>query len=250
MRILLINVVLACCLLALSGCFHEAVQPHRHVVFLIDESASIEPASEQEAFKAITNAMLRAHRGDAFSVIPITGDAEADVPGRILRLQCPFHREAYDQDLTRFRGQVRRSMQEFQAKALAHRGRRTDILGTIPVAAQEYDSDQPGTQQVLIIMSDFIQDDGVMDFAMSPALCNVVTANAFARRLAQGRHLPQPMHVFLGSLRSTDVKHLGQERRAPIVAFWKEYFAAIGGKTKFVVDGPSVTATYATAPAK
>jgi len=132
--------------------------------------------------------------------------------------------------------------QRLQTKVLAHPDRRTDIRSTIQVAAQEYALDEPGIERVLIVLSDSPQDDGAMNFAASPSLQNIDSAKTRARQLANSQHLPQPMHVFLGSLRSNEIKQLGRERRAAIIAFWKEYFSAMGSTPAFVVDGPSVVA--------
>jgi hypothetical protein len=50
-----------------------------------------------------------------------------------------------------------------QEAAIAHPGPKTDILGSLALAEQELDA-QPTSSQILIVLSDFLQDDGEIDF--------------------------------------------------------------------------------------
>ena len=74
-----------------------------HLVYLVDISASIKPRALKDAFRAIRIEAARLQRGDRISVIPITGDAENDAQGRILRMTVPEKRQPYNQDLVQFR---------------------------------------------------------------------------------------------------------------------------------------------------
>ncbi len=97
--------------------------------------------------------------------------------------------------------------------------------------------------RVLIVLSDFLEDDGARDFATSRELRNAAAAKTLARELAHGQHLPPSVRVFLGSLRSTELKHLGRQCWVAIIVFWEEYFSALGSEPAFAVDGPHVAAT-------
>ncbi|HVB35576.1 MAG TPA: hypothetical protein VNJ52_14570 [Patescibacteria group bacterium] len=55
-------------------------------VVLIDTSLSVTPRAERAALKAVGDRITRMGRGDRLILIPITGDAQNDVGGRILRL--------------------------------------------------------------------------------------------------------------------------------------------------------------------
>src|SRR5438445_7648793 len=104
------------------GCSRQPSAPPVHTVFLLDVSASIVKSAEQEAFQAVTEAISRSQRGDTVSVIPITGDADAEAQGQILRFRVPAVRQAYDQDLKRFAQTAKQSLESAQAKAVSSRG--------------------------------------------------------------------------------------------------------------------------------
>src|SRR5258706_6751948 len=93
------------------GCHRQPDTRNRHLVFLIDVSASIDKQAQQQAFEAVLKTIREANRGDAISVIPITGDAETQAQGSILRLRVPENRSAYDQDLQNFADQTARSLE-------------------------------------------------------------------------------------------------------------------------------------------
>src|SRR5205823_1994569 len=127
-------------LLLAAGLFGCGQQPEaRHVVILIDVSESIDRTALEQAFKAIDDLVGRLHRGDRIAVIPILGDAQAEASGRITRFQVPTNRQAYDSDLHKFRLGLGASLKEMQAKAVAHPGRKTDILGSVALAGQEFE---------------------------------------------------------------------------------------------------------------
>jgi hypothetical protein len=143
------------------GCSRQ--QQSRHIVILPDVSGSIERDSLQQAFKAIDEMVGHLQRGDRITVIPILGDAQAEASGRIIRFEVPNKRTAYDADLRSFRSQLSASLQQMQEAAIAHPGPKTDILGSLALAEQELDA-QPTSSQILIVLSDFLQDDGEIDF--------------------------------------------------------------------------------------
>jgi hypothetical protein len=233
----------------LSGCSREPDPPHHHLVILIDVSASIDPSAEEEAFRAIEDAVSRLPRGDAVTIVPITGDADTQVEGRALRFHAPTVREAYDQDRKRFSTLVHRSLGDAKGAALAHPGAMTDILGTVQVASEEFAFDPPGTEHNLVVLSDFIHQDQSMNFTNTPMLVNITCAKVLADRLSQGTRLSLT-RVFLGSLRSTDLWKLDRERREAIKEFWHQYFAATGCEPIFAVDGPALMREFLSSPPK
>src|SRR5207244_3023513 len=122
--------------LATATCERKAA-PLRQIISLIDVSASIEPQAQQSAFHAIENIISTLRRGESLVVIPITGDAGNESQGRILRIEVPKRREAYDQDLRSAASDLRHSLEETKAAAMHDPGARTDILGALRLAAQE-----------------------------------------------------------------------------------------------------------------
>src|ERR1700728_1745153 len=86
-------------LILLAGCSHPVPKVR---IDVLDTSLSITPRAEHAAENAILDKISRLGRGDRLIVIPITGDAQNDAGGRILRLVAPSERQAYDNDLRRF----------------------------------------------------------------------------------------------------------------------------------------------------
>ncbi len=240
MRAITFLLIVAICFAGCLSCHRNPGASPSHIVFLIDVSASIEKTAEQEAFRAIADTITRARRGTLITVIPITGDAQTEVQGKILHVRPPSRREAYDQDRIRFAGQVKSLLERVQADALAHPGGKTDILGTIDVAGEEFAIDAPGTARVLVILSDFLQDDDALNFSAHDAMRSPACAQVLARQLARDKHLADGVRVFLGLLSSTDLKRLDHQRREAIQAFWREYFVADGSKPTTFTDGPAM----------
>ena len=64
--------------------------------------------------------------------------------------------------------------------ALAHPSLRTDILGTLDLAGEEFAADAENDRQqphrALVILSDFIEDEDTYRFAFDPAMDSNVDA--------------------------------------------------------------------------
>jgi len=150
---ILIAFVLA---VALLGC---GKREPRHIVIMPDVSGSIDRESLEQAFKAVDELASRLQRGDRLTIIPILGDAEAEASGRILRFEVPANRQAYDTDLRNFRSKLDYSLKTMEANAIAHPGAKTDILGSITLAEQEFEAADSKSYKVLLILSDFIEED-------------------------------------------------------------------------------------------
>jgi len=94
------------------------------------------------------------------------------------------------------------------------------------VARQEFDASPPGNYRSLIVMSDYLQDDGVYCFTSDKALADVVTAQALADHLQKEHAFAlRDVHVFLEAIQSKDLRSLGPNRQHTVWAFWKTYFA-------------------------
>jgi hypothetical protein len=160
----------------LAGCSHTVPKV---TVDLLDTSLSITPRAEHAAQDAILGQISRMGRGDHLILIPITGDAENDAGGRILRLTAPTQRQAYDNDLRRFQADAKKQYAAWLASLDPHQ-MRTDILGTLDVARQEFAAVLKDSDRRLIVLSDFLEDDPASRFVASPQLANPARARTLA----------------------------------------------------------------------
>ena len=222
---------------ALLGC---GKREPKHFVILPDVSGSIDRESLEQAFKAIDELAGHLQRGDRLTIIPILGDAEAEASGHILRFEVPVNRQAYDADLHDFRAKLSFSLKEMQARALTHPGSKTDILGSIQLAEQEFEALPDKSARLLLVLSDFIEEDE-FDFKKDDHLKSSATARDFATKSLKGRPIDfQRTRVYLGLLRSTEYANLSIRRRKAIRDFWIEYCHANGAQPKFIFDGPGL----------
>ena len=214
--------LLACSVIVtivLGGC-NSAKQLPREIVFVPDISQSIEADAERQMFVTIEDIASRLHRGDTLTIIPITGDAESELQGRILHYAVPRaeDRQAYDGDLRKLDEQIRDDLARLQADALAHPGKHTDILGSIRVAAKVF-SDR-GTDKRLVVLSDFIQDDDQYKFNTDRRLDNPKVAVIAAGKIASEFSVPPSIRVVLGRMKSSEFARLPLDRRRAVDAFW------------------------------
>jgi hypothetical protein len=231
------NILVAMVLVtALLGCSR---QPEKHhIMIMLDVSGSIEPQAETEVFKALDDLVSHLKRGDKITIIPILGDAQSEVSGRILRFEVPTNRQAYDSDLRHFTDKLRNSMKELKSSTIKHPGSKTDILGSISLAEQEFQSAPRSSKSLLIVLSDFIQDDKELDFRKDGRLKNQSGAKEFARQIATRDNFDlRAMPVYLGLLRSREYTDLSRSRRSGIQEFWIGYFTSLNSAPKFASDG-------------
>lgn len=232
-----LRILLLVPLLFLTACTHPAPTA---TVELIDMSLSISPQAEQVALDALKGQISCLGRGDTLILIPITGNAANDAGGRILRLRAPLVRETYDVDLRRFRDGAEKEVAAWGPSVRAEPDR-TDILGALDAARQELASLPSGSARRLIVVSDFLEDDGQYNFVTDPALANPSRARREASRL-------RAMHGFaltgtslcLGRLASLDYGSLAPQRRAAIDAFWQTYLAEDGRAPDIEIDGVGI----------
>ena len=226
-------------LLVLVGCEHRTPQM---TVEVIDTSMSITPRAERAALDAVVGQISRVQRGDRLVLIPITGDAANDAGGRILRLSAPTTRESYDTDLSRFREQAKKQFVAWSASLDRHQSR-TDILGTLDAARQELALGPPGSSKRLIVVSDFLEDDGTYRFVTDGSVATPARARALGVRLrAQHAFAVPGAKLCLGRLESTDYAPLSAQRKEAVNSFWKAYFAGDGKPVEIQFDGAQMLA--------
>ncbi len=206
-------------------------------VELIDTTLSITPRAERAALDAVGAQISHLGRGDQLIVIPITGDAENDAGGHILRLRVPTKREPYDADLRRFQEDARARLAEWSA-SLGLRRSRTDILGTLDVARQELAALPHDVRSRLIVASDFLEDDQEYRFISDHAIGTPESARAAARRAKEQRGFALGgVPICLGRLESTDAGLLPPKRNEAIAAFWAAYLSEAKTGPDIRVDG-------------
>lgn len=225
---------------ALLGC---GKREPRHIIVMPDVSGSIDRQALKQTFKAIDELVGHLQRGDRIAIIPILGDAQAEASGRIIRFEVPKERQAYDADLRDFRLKLETSLEEMESTAVSTPGSKTDILGSVILAQQEFHSYPARTHRMLAILSDFIQEDKTTDFKGDERLANLLTAMAFASRVAERDGIGfEGIQVYLGRLRSHEYACLTERRREAIQAFWTQYFmiSKAVAVSKIVGDGPGL----------
>jgi len=221
-------------LAAVTGCSHRVPIA---TVELIDTSLSITPHAEAAALDAVKDQISSLGRGDALILIPITGDAENDTDGHILRLQAPTTREPYDADLQRFRENAQKQFSAWVATVRAEPNR-TDILGALDAARQEFEALPRGSIRQLVVVSDFIEDDGTYRFTSNRSLVSPTRARALAARLrAEHGFALHGVTLCLGRLESNDFAPLSVARKNAIQAFWAAYFTENGQSPEIRFDG-------------
>lgn len=206
-------------------------------VEVIDTSMSITPRAEHAAQSVVGNQISRMGRGDRLILIPITGDAENDAGGRILRLAAPTERESYDTDLRRFQSEAQKQFVAWAASLDPHQTR-TDILGTLDAARQEFAAVPTGSERRLIIVSDFLEDEPSLRFVSAPQLANVARARALALTLRSERQFALPdVPICLGRLESSDFAPLSPQRKDAVQALWAAYLADKERQPELHFDG-------------
>jgi hypothetical protein len=226
-------------LLLLAGCSHPIPQA---TVEVIDTSLSITPRAEKAALDAVQNQIAHMQRGDILVLIPITGDAVNDAGGRVLRLSAPTERETYDADLRRFRVAAGKQFAAWATSLDKHQSR-TDILGALDAARQELSALPKETNRRLIVVSDFLEDDGSYNFVSSGPLASPARARQLAARLREQHGFTlQGVPLCLGRLESSDFAPLPAQRKEAVQAFWAAYFADKGKLGEIQFDGTGILA--------
>jgi hypothetical protein len=226
-------------LFLLAGCSRRVPQA---TVEVIDTSASITPRAEHAALDAVENQIAHMQRGDSLIIIPITGDAANDAGGRILRLAAPTQRETYDMDLRRSQVTAQKQFAAWVASLDPHQSR-TDILGSLDAARQEFASFPKENNRRLIVVSDFLEDDGTYRFVSANQLTNPSRARELAVRLREQHGFAlQGVSLCLGRLESNDFAPLSAQRKDAVQTFWATYFAEEDKPAEINFDGTGILA--------
>jgi hypothetical protein len=232
------------------------------VAYVIDMTASVDSEAIRQAFAAI-HPLLKSktlQRGDSITIIPITGDTLTESQGKILRIHLPENREVYDSDLVKLASEVEEQLERIQSEATANPYQHSDILGAIDLAAEELATEKGNVRKVIVILSDFIQDDSRFNFNTLRDLANDRAAVVLAKQVAtKSPESPteNPMgtspdsastspvgkfsgtDVYLGMLRSKDLKKMPNARREAVQIFWREYFRYCNAQSVgLAIDGP------------
>ncbi len=224
---------------AFLGC---GKRDHKHFVIMPDISGSIDRQSLEQAFKAIDELTSHLDRGDILTIIPIRGEADAEAPGQIMRFEVPVNRQAYDLGRRQFEARLRIGLENLQRSALRYPGLQTDIFGTISLAQQEIQLDHNSTKDILVILSDFVEEDDDINFNSDQRLTNPNKAKAFATEAAARKSNTdlRGTSVCLGLLRSREYTNLNPSRREAVRVFWTSYFDLLHSRAIFSADGPGL----------
>lgn len=207
--------------------------PQAAFVFVVEATKSVTTEARDEAFAAVERNADVLQRGDGVAVIPLTGDAATEAPGKVFRHRIRTERKAFDADLREAKKTIHEGLERLKNETAAKPFLRTDLLGTLRLAAEE--KPKSGEDKfTLVVLSDMIQDTTELDFKTHPQLANEAAAKKLAISLLKNKaDVWSGMRIFLGQLRSEDLKRLGPERREAIRAFWLEFFRA-GGAAEVV----------------
>jgi hypothetical protein len=100
-------------------------------------------------------------------------------------------------------------------------------------------------KRLLVLLSDFIQEDTEIDFRTDARMQTPASAMKFSQQIAKRDPLDfRGVNVYLGSLRSNEYAHLDKSRRAAVKAFWTGYFSSLNGKSAFASDGTGLLESF------
>lgn len=203
-------------LLVLQGCGHH--RRNLDVVVLIDISASIgDNSARMESVVYAVADKLRG--GDEISVIPICDGSYSASHTPPLHFKVSEKREAFDEQIARFRSQFRKQVQMILDVTPC---KNTAIVETIERSTT---ITQHG-DKVLYIFTDGIEDAGI-SFYKDQRLGSSKQAAKLAEELALvNRHMPDTK-VRLGLIESEDFDKLPRQRGDAIVTFWKTYLSEL-----------------------
>jgi hypothetical protein len=120
---------------------------------------------------------------------------------------------------------------------------RTDILGALDAAQQELALLPNGMKRKLVVVSDFLEDDGTYSFVSSGSLASPSRARGLAARLREQHGFRmQGVTLCIGRLESSDFAPLATLRKESVQAFWTAYFAAAGEPAEIQFDGTGILA--------
>jgi hypothetical protein len=219
-----------------------------HAIYIVDLTASTLEEARAKAFAGIKEPFNKGllKRGDSVSVIPVTSDALIESQGSILRFDLPTDREVYDQDLQDLSDRVIEELGKMQKKAEANPYPYSDIIGAVKIAGEEFSTDKLEVRKLLVILSDCVQDVKQISFKTASIVANKNNASKAAKEMAStDAKLFNSADIYIGLLRSTDLKNMSPQRREAVETFWTEYFKQTGAKSVHLsTDGPGQLAKF------
>lgn len=238
-----LSLLLAFCLLflAFTGC-GGSNGTHRYIC-IVDLSKSVDPEALIDAFNALEQTINKLERGDSLIVIPSIGDAQTETQGRILRFGLSRERKAFDEDKRQLFEEAKAKLLAMREAAKTNPAKKTDLLGAFCVASEEmFTKDESGANvhNVVIVLSDLLQDDAQISFTKDARLANEKKAEAFAKEMAHTNKADlKDAPIYLGLLRSTDLARLSPQRRAAVQVFWQIYLQNLSASNvRIAIDGP------------
>ncbi len=230
--------IITSALLLLAACSHRRVTQE---IFVPDVSESITSEASDAMWGELSSMAARLRRGDSLLILPITPDAGNDISGRSLLESAPDirDRKSLDEDLDEMRAKAAEDIQNLRKQLRSRRLDRTDLLGTFRVISEKVQALPKGDRAVVLVMSDFIQDDAQFDFKTNPRLESPELARLFAKSMAQQEPCPlRAVTIYLGYLESKDLAPLSRRRRDAIEAFWVTFLSEQGAQVQVATDGP------------
>ncbi|GEM_PF-1505585 len=216
----------------------DSTKCYAKFVFVIEATKSVPEDARAEAYVAIEKSGGNLQRGDELVAIPLTGDAATQASGKVARFRLSTKRKAFDADLKEAREKIQTLLNRMREETAAEPFIRTDLLGSLRIAAEENRGTEDG-EFILAVLSDMIHDTPDLNFNTHTAFANEESARKFGRELAERYDkVWKGARIFLGQLRSEDLKKLKTERREAIRSFWIEFFKAGGAsEVVFATDG-------------
>ncbi|MHB8502252.1 MAG: hypothetical protein ACYDHE_15085 [Candidatus Acidiferrales bacterium] len=228
----------------LAGCAHHKETDE---ILVPDVSSSITPEASATMWEVLNSSVQALRRGDSLFVLPVTADAGNDVSGHSLFEAAPdiHHRESLDQDLDDMRAKATQDVENLRTQFQAKQGAYTDLLGTFQVVSEKVRSLRAGNRVLVLVLSDFIQDDTQFNFKTDPRLESSEKAKTLATDLAQQTtcHL-HGVSVYLGYLESRDLAQLSRRRRQAITTFWLTFLSQQGARVTVATDGPGSAQSF------
>jgi hypothetical protein len=227
-----------------AGC---ARHKETDAIVVPDVTPSITQEASDNMWSVVYSTTQGLHRGDSLIVIPITADAGNDISGHSLFEAAPdiHHRESLDQDLDDMRAKASLDVGNLRKQFVAKQGMQTDLLGTFQVVSEKVHSLPKGNRILVLVLSDFIQDDTQFNFKSDSRLEFPEKAKTLATEVA--KHTSGDLHgvqVYLGYLESKDLAPLSRQRRQAITTFWLTFLSQKGARVTVATDGPGSAQSF------
>lgn len=210
----------------------------KSLIFVVDFSDSVSGAARSQTFAAIREQAKLLGRGDSITVIPVTGDAQTETGGKVVRLEAGEIRKLRDKDLKEFQAAIETKLGAMIADAKIYK--QTDLLGAMRIAQEESAlQKRRGSRVLIFVLSDLVHSTAPTRFESDAAFVNADNARKFAEKICAGRSGEfGGAEIYLGLLESSDLRKMTQQRREALREFWQEYFKIGGAKRlQFATDG-------------